>query len=129
MGYDPTAWRKRRMEDFWIPIKHLREFGFTIQVDFKDGKAILSDLEPPEWLLIDFSLGDVFSLGDGNAEGGMVQFVDFHPCAIYAEDYGRIEKLLEKSIGLFEYVLVWESGDSVEIITWKDGEKETESIV
>jgi hypothetical protein len=68
-------------------------------------------------------------LSEADIEGGSVLVSKFDCYHLYRDDYERLQEVLTFSVGILEYVLVWESGDSVEIITYEDGIIEVEKLI
>jgi hypothetical protein len=125
MGYNPTAWHTRRIEDLWLDIDVLRENGFRITMELEpSGKVSKPVLDLPEWL------GECeIELSEADIEGGSVLVSKFTCDHLHRDDYEKLQEILSFSVGTLEYVLVWESGDSVEIVTYEDGVIEIERVV
>ena len=126
MSYNPTAWHTRRIEDLWLDIDVLRENGFKIQVELSsDGTIGFPKVVPTGE---NYSL--VIELDEADMKGGSVLVSKFDwENEMYRDDYESIQRILSFSVGLIEYVIVWENGDSVQIVTYKDGIEEVEIIV
>lgn len=126
MGYNPTAWHTRRLEELWFDIDVLREKGFRVVADLEVGGKIGSPKVVP---VDDYSFLTI-ELCEADIEGGNVHVSNLDwGGEMYRDDYEVIQEILASSVGFIEYVLVWESGDSVEIVTYTDGIVEVETII
>ena len=125
MGYHPTAWRTRSMSDLCISVDDLRAAGFGIKMNLVGDEWSEPFLEAPDWLAEGtFTLDRRHGVKDG-----YVQFHVFEPHPSYGSDYQDLQKkILEKTTGNLQYVLVWEGGDSVGIHTWVDGIEDIKDI-
>ncbi len=125
MGYNPTAWHTKRIEDLWLDIDVLRENEFSLTMELEpSGKVSKPVLELPDWL------GECeIELSEADIEGGSVLVSKFDCHHLFRDDYERLQEILTFSVGILEYVLIWEGGDSVEIVTYEDGIIKVERLV
>ena len=125
MSYNPSAWHTRQLKDLWVSIEELHALGFRVW-----SKAVIGGgYGEPSLDLPDY-LGDCeIEIDEIGIHEGEVKISKFDIGGeIYRDDYEKIQRLLSKTIGFIEYVLVWESGDSVEIVTYTDGVVNVEQI-
>ena len=126
MGYNPTAWNTRRIDNLWIPQNVLLEHGFHVW----RSPSVPEDTPVQYVLTLPDRLGECdIAIDDYNPDSDEVRISEFLCDNIYRDGYEIIEEILKKSLGFIEYVLVWEGGDSVAIHTWKNGKEETEIII
>lgn len=121
MGYHPTAWRTRKLEDLCISREVLEEFGFKVMLDMGINRV---ELTSPDWVGC-----SVIEVAGMVYEGEFVRIAEFFPQEIYQDDYYKMEELLGKSLGFIEYVITWENGDSVSIVSFQNGKKTEEVII
>lgn len=125
MSYNPSTIRVRKMEDFCLPIERLN--AVRIQVvppsrDYNPDESFNLTM-PDEFALMDWAVTYV-----PGEEYVTVVDLDMDN-EWYRMDYDIIVQLFKGSLGYLEYVIVWESGDSVEIVTFQNGKMTTETII
>lgn len=126
MSYNPSAWHVRRIEELWLDIGVLKREGFRVTAELSSDGTIGSPKVVP---VDEFSFFEI-ELSETDIEGGSVLVSKIKwDGEMYRDDYEKIQAVLASSVGFIEYVLVWESGDSVEIVTYTDGIVEVETIV
>ncbi len=121
MSYNVTACHSRKIKGFAIPIPDLLVFGVRIVRTMTiDGTVIT--MESPEFWQMKMR-------GEISPDEDHVAFEEFGFHEIHGSEISKLEKMMKHSMGQIEFVIVWECGDKVEIVTWIDGKKTTEQIV
>ena len=118
MSYNLDNFKVKKLENFKIAVKDFNKKVFgKPQIDLETNEILFEgDCEVCEF--------------EGILNNG---FVEISRISIYGEGSGQFmceygNSLLEKSTGTLIATLVWESGDTVERVTFIDGKKETEEL-
>lgn len=121
MSYNVTACHSRKMKDFAIPIPDLLVFGVKI-VGTLTLDGTVHTMQAPEFWQMNMD-------GEIDRAENLVEFHEFSFHEVHGSEMERLEKMMKHSRGQIEFVIVWECGDKVEIVTWNGGKKKVEVIV
>lgn len=122
MGYNITAWKTKKIEDFTVPLQPFLDYQYT-------------DVEIVEYLESGVHVRIICKLTNYDIEGIVTHDKILHAVSFEIRGDGSgsdwdfcILPALKKSTGILEAILVWEGGDTIINLSVNGGDVKEEAI-